>query len=88
MTNKQPHGLWPPISCQEATRLLSQSMDRKLTLREMILLKAHLFLCDLCQRFETHIRHLRKLLRAYTPIQEHTLPAQWKTELKEALKNR
>lgn len=86
--NDQTQGSWAPISCQEATRLLSQSMERKLSLREVFLLKTHVFVCDLCQRFETHIRHLRKLLRAYTPVQEQTLPAEWKTKLKDALKDR
>lgn len=87
MTDRS-HNPWIPVSCQEATRLLSDSMERRLSLRETVLLKTHLFVCDLCQRFDTHIRGLRKLLRAYTPAGEQTLSPESKIRLKETLKGR
>lgn len=78
----------PHISCQEATRLLSDGMDRKLTFKEMVLLMIHLGVCELCKRFGWQIKHMRQLLRNYSPQKEHTLPDEWKDNLKKSLQTK
>jgi len=77
--------LLPIIPCQKATRLISEAMERKLTLKESIKLKLHLSVCDLCERFLKQIQSLRKLLRAYTPQNEQHLPSDVKSQIKKTL---
>lgn len=55
----------PIVSCQEATRLMSLSMERRLSVRETIDLKMHLYLCVFCVRFLKQIKGLRQTLRCY-----------------------
>ena len=77
--------LLPIIPCQEATRLMSQAMERKLSLKESIQLKLHLAVCDLCERFRKQLQGLRQILRAYQPQDEQHLPPDVKTRIKKAL---
>ena len=51
------------LSCREASRLLSQSMDRPLGLAEQARLRLHLTLCDACTNFSRQLRLLRRALR-------------------------
>ena len=45
-------------SCKEASRLASDSLNRRLTLGERIALRTHLFMCEACRRFERQITFL------------------------------
>ena len=47
------------LSCKEATRLMSQSMERPLTLGERLSLRLHLVICIGCRRAERQFRFLR-----------------------------
>ena len=47
------------LSCKEASRLLSQSMDREMTVGELARLRLHLTLCDACRNFERQMKQLR-----------------------------
>lgn len=47
------------ITCEEATRLMSQSLDRKLPLRQRIALRSHLLMCKLCPGFLRQMRFLK-----------------------------
>ena len=53
------------LSCKEATRLLSQSMDQKLTLAQRAALRVHLSACEACTRFGAQLQHLRAAMRKY-----------------------
>jgi hypothetical protein len=53
------------LSCREASRLISQGMDRRLSLGERIALRLHLFVCDACTRLTRHVRFLRRALESY-----------------------
>ncbi len=53
------------VSCKEATRLLSQREDRRLTRGEAVRLRIHLAVCTACSRFARQLRILRKAMRAY-----------------------
>jgi len=48
------------LSCREASRLLSQSMDRPLGLAERARLRLHLTLCDACRNFNRQLDFLRR----------------------------
>ena len=74
------------IPCQEATRLMSLAMERKLSLKERFDLKMHLCVCDLCTRFLKQIHGLRDLLRRYTPQSEKQMPLELKNKIKDNLK--
>lgn len=52
-------------SCQEITRLLSESQERALTVKERILLKMHTIMCFGCGNFEKQMHMLRRMARAY-----------------------
>lgn len=51
-------------SCRDAARMLSESMDRPLTLPERAGLRVHLLLCRLCRRYGRQLIVLRELVRA------------------------
>ena len=53
------------ISCKEASRLISQGMDRRLSLAEGIALRLHVRICEACTRFTSQVKFLRRALKAY-----------------------
>ena len=53
------------LNCQRATRLFSDSGERKLTTRERLSLKMHIMMCSACRHFGRHMDILRKLSRHY-----------------------
>jgi len=48
------------LNCKEASRLLSQAMDRKLSPWDRTRLRLHLVLCDACNNFDRQVRFLRR----------------------------
>lgn len=52
------------LNCQETSRLLSESHDRPLTLRERLSLRLHLLMCDACSHFARQLRFLHKAVTA------------------------
>ena len=59
------HSVTHVISCQEASRLLSQRQDRPLDFWERVKLRVHLALCDVCTRFARQVDFMREALRRY-----------------------
>jgi hypothetical protein len=53
------------LNCHDATRLLSQSQERVLSLAERARLRMHLAFCAGCRRFEQQLGFLRGALRVY-----------------------
>jgi hypothetical protein len=53
-------------TCKEATELLSQSLDRKLTFGQKLGLKMHLSMCKLCTRHKKQMSFLQKLFSRNT----------------------
>lgn len=51
-------------TCQRTIEIISQSMERKLTLREQINLKLHLWICAWCQWYLEHLQVIRDAARA------------------------
>ncbi|MES2207702.1 MAG: zf-HC2 domain-containing protein [Pseudomonadota bacterium] len=54
------------ISCKVATHLLSEQLDRTLTIKEKWVLKFHLFICTGCTNFKSNINFLRKACKHIT----------------------
>lgn len=50
-------------SCKEIVKLITASMDARLSLREWILMKVHLFSCDSCINFLKQVKLIRSALR-------------------------
>lgn len=60
------------LSCKEATHLLSQSQDRKLTLSERLQLEIHLAICKGCTNFKDQMTFLRAACKRYLKAGEDT----------------
>ena len=53
------------MSCKEVSRLLSESIERKLSFRERIGLWFHLSMCKLCKGFSKDLQRLREEARRH-----------------------
>ncbi|MCD2174932.1 zf-HC2 domain-containing protein [Rhizobium sp. C4] len=56
------------LNCWSATKLASDSLDRKLTLVERMRLGTHLAMCPACRRFSRQAADLRQLSRHYCSV--------------------
>ncbi|HKR58321.1 MAG TPA: hypothetical protein VJS64_01210 [Pyrinomonadaceae bacterium] len=63
----------PP--CQQTVKVISQSMERPLSLREQVLLKLHLWVCAWCAWYMEHLQVLRDALRAKAEQDPNLTPA-------------
>lgn len=52
-------------SCKEITELVSQSFDRRLSLRERMQLRMHFLMCTACSRFKRQAEFLHRAAREY-----------------------
>lgn len=52
-------------TCEEVSRLVSESLDRSLSFRERIGLRIHFFMCEFCRRFREQISFIREVLSHY-----------------------
>lgn len=50
------------LTCREATRLVSQGLDRRLGAGERLALRVHLLICDGCTNFSKQVTFLRRAL--------------------------
>jgi hypothetical protein len=53
-------------TCKEVTRMASEAMERKLSLRQRLEMKLHLLICTLCMRY------VKQLQLMHDTIQHHT----------------
>ena len=44
------------LTCKQASRIISQSLDNPLSWSDRMKLKFHLFICDACTRFNKQMR--------------------------------
>jgi len=76
----------PP--CREAVVLVSQSMERPLSLRERMMLKLHLWVCAWCTRYMEQLHTMRKIMRNQSVDSGAPgLPEEARERLKRALTN-
>lgn len=62
------------LNCHDATRLMSEAQERRLTLHERMSLKLHLMMCRGCRNFRTQMGALRMITRAYAKNGKDGLP--------------
>jgi hypothetical protein len=60
------------LSCKEVSRLVSESLDRKLPLWQRIQMRLHLLMCRFCSRFRKQTLFLRGAARRYLMAVEET----------------
>ena len=51
------------LTCKEATRLVSQGLDRKLGPWDWLRLRLHLAICDACAAFTRQMEFLRRAIQ-------------------------
>lgn len=51
------------LTCKDTSRLVSEGLDRNLSLGEKIGLRLHLWMCDSCRNFKQQMDYLRQALR-------------------------
>jgi Putative zinc-finger len=71
------------FSCRHATRLISDGLDRSLSLTERLSLGGHLLGCPPCRRFRRAAHWLQKTLAA--PPADLLLPAESRERIRCAL---
>jgi len=80
------------LTCKEASKLVSQSLDRPLTLSDRIKLQFHLFICDACKRFNAQIFQLRAALNSLVKYAESdttvTLPLEARVRITKTLESK
>lgn len=73
------------LSCHQASQLLSQSLDRKLSRRELMGLRLHLMLCSMCRRFGQQVVGIRSLLRRFRQQMEQDETVKLPTEARQRI---
>lgn len=53
------------MSCKDVSLLISLGEDQRLTVRERMMLRIHLFFCEACSRFKTQVRFVDKAMTEY-----------------------
>jgi hypothetical protein len=53
------------LSCKEATELMSQEQDRRLSLAERIGLRLHVLICSACNNYRHQMSFLRQACRRF-----------------------
>jgi predicted anti-sigma-YlaC factor YlaD len=73
------------MDCKQASQIISQSLDRKLTLRETLVLKFHLFICIACKQFNQQLMALRTTFKKLNTLIENDTNIQMPSETKKRL---
>ncbi len=80
------------VSCKEASRLVSQSLDRQLAWRERLVLRMHLAVCKYCRLFSQQLQTLKltaqSLVRQTEKDLSITLSAKAKIRIAKEIKDR
>lgn len=80
-------------SCQEVSRLVSESMERRLPLRQRIGLWMHLTMCRLCKGFARQLRVIRSAAKQHgeaeadTSLKEKTLTNDARERMRRAIRS-
>jgi hypothetical protein len=79
------------LDCKDASQLISQSLDRSLTLRERFALKLHLFICVFCRRFNQQLQTIQVALKNMRLVVENDesiqLPAKTKSRIANSIES-
>jgi hypothetical protein len=58
------------FNCKKVTHLVSESLDRKLSLYQRMGMRIHLMMCKFCSRYQEQLLFLRKTARLYSESSE------------------
>jgi predicted anti-sigma-YlaC factor YlaD len=79
------------LNCKQTSQLVSQSLDRRLTLQERFAVKVHLWICKYCRRFSRQLMAMRMGLQRMTQsVEENTelhMPSESKARIAKALES-
>lgn len=77
------------LNCKQTSQLVSQALDRRLSLRERIAVRVHLCICKYCRRFRQQLSAIRiGLQRMTASIEQDThlhMPSETKARIAKAL---
>ncbi len=80
------------ITCKQASQLISDKLDRDLSLWQRLNLKLHLFMCHYCSKYARQLRFLHsassQLDQHIENNDQHSLSPESKQKFKTAIKNR
>lgn len=62
------------LKCRQATRLMSEGLDRPLSLVERLRLRFHLAFCRGCRAFKRQTAFLRRASRAFVRLSDDDTP--------------
>jgi len=72
------------LSCKDTTVMVSQSLDRTLTLRERLGVKLHLMICVACRRMLKQMQLLSTVAQRYSSLENDELSREQQRLSKEA----
>ena len=80
------------LNCDESTHLVSKSQHTKLSFKERMHLKFHLFTCRLCQQYNKQINNITNFIKKLSSNGQSkpetiTLSTEKKNKMKEVLSN-
>lgn len=80
------------LSCKQASELVSQSLDRPLTMRERLSVRFHLLICAACARFSRQLAYMQATIEKFVLDTEQNeglkLSASAKERMAEAMKSK
>lgn len=80
------------LNCKDITKLISDSLEGNISVRQRMELWLHITMCDMCRRFRSNIFELRKRVRGskgfldQADIAPNPLPPATKARLEDAVK--
>ncbi|HYE35686.1 zf-HC2 domain-containing protein [Methylocaldum sp.] len=74
------------LTCKEASRLLSQSMDQPLPHLKRLELRVHVWLCSACSNFEKQLLFLRRAAHQLDEGDSQTNQARLSSEARERIR--
>ena len=79
------------LSCKDASQIISQLLERKLTTGERFNLKLHLLICKYCKRFSQQLHSLSVALKLTTSAIENDdtikMPSETKKRLMQSIES-
>lgn len=79
------------LNCKQTSQLVSQSLDRRLTLQERFAVKVHLWICKYCRRFSRQLMVMRLGLQRMTQsLEDNTtlhMPSESKARIAKVLES-
>lgn len=76
------------LTCKEISTLVSESLDRKLSLRQRMAMRMHLLMCSMCRTYSRQMLVLRKVIRRAVNAdysREEHLPEDARTRIRQTL---